>query len=84
MPRKSNVPLRKMNMNLPVPLIERIDEYAVSIGLNRSSTIIMLLTTRLEQLEQMSITQNANTNLQQFLSNPQLMAEMLKSKQVNG
>lgn len=84
MPRKSNVPLRKMNMNLPVPLVERIDEYAVSIGLNRSSTIIMLLTTRLEQLEQMNITQNANNNIQQILSNPQLMAEMLKSKQVNG
>lgn len=41
--------IRKLNINLPIDLIEQIDEYANRMNLNRTSAIIILVSTSLEQ-----------------------------------
>lgn len=84
MPSKSQVPLKKVTINLPVPVLDRVDKYALSLGVPRSSALVFLVSKALEDNERLTVTQEANMNLQQIMSNPMLLAEMLKSKQVNG
>jgi len=41
--------LQRLNMNMPVSLIQQVDEYANRMNLNRTSAMIVLVSTALEQ-----------------------------------
>ena len=45
------IPLKRMNINLPVSLVERVIEYGNNLGLNTTSSIIVLLNNALDQSE---------------------------------
>lgn len=47
--------LTRLNMNIPVKLLDRIDEYADKVSLNRTSAVIMLLNNGLEQKDTFEI-----------------------------
>ena len=47
--------LTRLNMNIPVKLLDRIDEYADKVSLNRTSAVIMLLNNGLEQKDTVEI-----------------------------
>lgn len=46
--------LQRVNMNLPVDLVSKIDEYAEELCLNRTSAITVLLSTALQQNKTLS------------------------------
>lgn len=77
MPKGNVIETKKVQMNMPVTLLNKIDNYANSIGLNRSASIIVLIASRLEQMEQLSATQSANANIQNVMSDPRLLAQIL-------
>lgn len=41
--------LQRLNMNMPASLIKEVDEYADRMNLNRTSAVILLVTTALKQ-----------------------------------
>lgn len=41
--------LQRLNMNMPVSLIQQVDKYANRMNLNRTSAMICLVSTALEQ-----------------------------------
>jgi hypothetical protein len=41
--------LQRLNMNMPVNLIQQVDKYANRMNLNRTSAMICLVSTALEQ-----------------------------------
>ena len=41
--------LKRLNINMPVELVERVDEYADKVNVNRTAAINMLVSTALEQ-----------------------------------
>lgn len=41
--------LQRLNMNMPVSLVQQVDEYADRMNLNRTSAMIFLVSTALEQ-----------------------------------
>ena len=41
--------LQRLNMNMPADLIQQVDEYAERMKLNRTSAMIVLVSTALEQ-----------------------------------
>jgi len=47
--------LQRLNMNMPADLIEQVDNYAKRMNLNRTSAMILLVSTGLEQEANMSI-----------------------------
>lgn len=47
--------LQRLNMNMPVDLIEQVDEYAERMNINRTSAVIVLVSTALEQKNAMSV-----------------------------
>ena len=47
--------LQRLNMNMPVDLIEQVDEYAKRMNINRTSAVIVLVSTALEQKNAMSV-----------------------------
>lgn len=47
--------LQKLNMNMPANLIQQVDEYANRMNLNRTSAMIFLVSTALEQKNTMSM-----------------------------
>ena len=47
--------LQRLNMNMPVDLIEQVDEYAERMNINRTSAVIVLVSTALEQKNVMSV-----------------------------
>lgn len=49
MTSKSKVELKRVNMNLPADLIQRVVEYGESKGLNTTSAYIVLLNQALDQ-----------------------------------
>lgn len=52
--KTSNVELKRIAFNLPVTLIERVQEYANDLGINVTSAVIVLINQALEQKETMS------------------------------
>lgn len=46
--------LQRLNMNMPADLIQQVDEYAERMSLNRTSAMIVLVSTALEQKNTMS------------------------------
>ena len=47
--------LQRLNMNMPADLIQQVDEYAERMNLNRTSAMIVLVSTALEQKNAMSV-----------------------------
>lgn len=47
--------LQRLNMNMPANLIQEVDEYANRMNLNRTSAMIVLVSTALEQKNAMSV-----------------------------
>lgn len=47
--------LQRLNMNMPVDLIQQVDEYAERMNINRTSAVIVLVSTALEQKNAMSV-----------------------------
>ena len=41
--------LKRLNMNMPMELLEQVDDYADKMNINRSAAINMLVSTSLEQ-----------------------------------
>lgn len=52
--KSSSVELKRIAFNLPVNLVERVQEYANNLGINVTSAVIVLLNQALEQNETMS------------------------------
>lgn len=48
---KNKNELKRVNMNLPINLIERVKEYADSLGINTTSAYIVLLNQALNQTQ---------------------------------
>ena len=46
--------LKRINLNLSVELLEKVDSYAARVGVNRSSAVAILLAQTLEQQQTMS------------------------------
>lgn len=46
--------LRRINLNLAVDLLEKIDSYAARVGVTRSSAVSILISQTLEQQQTMS------------------------------
>lgn len=80
MPKKSPIETKKLNMNIPSSLLERVDRYAENIGLNRSSAIVVLIDNSLKEVEKMQITQEANLNMQRFMGNPELIGQIINQQ----
>ena len=49
--KKNKVDLKRVNMNLPSYLVDRVVDYANSMGLNTTSAYIVLLNQALDQKE---------------------------------
>lgn len=47
--------LQRLNMNMPADLIQQVDEFANRMHLNRTSAMIFLVSTALEQKNVMSM-----------------------------
>lgn len=56
--------LKRLNMNMPVELIEQVDEYAEKMNVNRSSAINMLVSTALEQRNMVEVAQKMIVEIQ--------------------
>ena len=52
--KKSKVELKRVNINLPITLVKRVEEYGESIGINTTSAYIYLLNQALNQNSQIS------------------------------
>ena len=51
MTKKKNIELKRINMNLPLDLVEKVVEYGEKNGLNTTSAYIVLLNQGLNQIE---------------------------------
>lgn len=63
--------LQRLNMNMPVSLIQQVDEYASRMNLNRTSAMICLVSTALEQrnaIDMMESLLNKLSELEQVVS----------------
>ena len=76
---KSNIVLKRVNINLPTDLVERVIEYADSIGINTTSAYIVLLNQALDQKEQVKSLPVLLDMYTQVMSNPQLRQIALSS-----
>lgn len=46
---KKKIELKRVNVNLPSNLVQRVEEYALSIGVNTTNAYIVLLNNALDQ-----------------------------------
>lgn len=70
--------IRRLNINMPVELIDRIDEYAERMSINRTSAVNVLCNTALDAQQSM----NTLEELTRLLRENQLHdSETKKSKQ---
>jgi hypothetical protein len=53
--KKMSRKLKLLSMNMPVDLIKQVDDYANRMNLTRTSAIIFLVSTALEQKNAMSV-----------------------------
>lgn len=49
--KKNKIELKRVNMNLPADLVQKVIEYGEKLGLNTTSAYIVLLNQALEQKE---------------------------------
>ena len=79
---KSNIELKRVNINLPTDLVERVRKYADSLGVNTTSAYIYLLNQALDQKEQINALPVLVGMYNQVMSNPKLM-ELAQSSNDN-
>ena len=63
---KKQIEFRRINLNLPVHIIEQVNEYARSLGINNVSAYIVLLNQALEQRQTLSNLPDIFTALSQI------------------
>jgi len=63
--------LQRLNMNMPASLIQQVDEYANRMNLNRTSAMICLVSTALEQ-------KNAIDMMEELLSKLKLESDKVE------
>lgn len=51
---KTKIELKRVNINLPITLIERVKDYADNLGLNTTSAYIVLLNQALDQKQSLN------------------------------
>lgn len=73
MANKKNIELKRVNLNLPIHLIERVNEYANNLGINNTSAYIVLLNQALDQKDTMS---QMPTIISMFNEMKQIQSEM--------
>lgn len=54
MAKDKKIELKRVNMNLPLHIVERVKEYADNLGLNTTSAYIVLLNQALDQKEMLT------------------------------
>ena len=54
MAKDKKVELKRVNMNLPLHIVEKVEDYANDLGLNVTSAYIVLLNQALEQKQMLS------------------------------
>ncbi len=54
MAKTKNIELKRVNINLPLSIIERVKDYADNLGINTTSAYIVLLNQALEQKDMMN------------------------------
>ena len=54
MAKNKKIELSRVNMNLPVSVVNRVKEYAAEIGINTTSAYIVLLNQALDQKDSIS------------------------------
>lgn len=75
--------LKRLNMNMPVELIEQVDEYAEKMNVNRSSAVNILVSMALEQKNMVELAQKMIVELQDAKFKG-LMDGVLKGEQEPG
>lgn len=79
---KTKNELKRVNINLPINLIERVKDYADNLGLNTTSAYIVLLNQALEQKQSIqgltALTQMYDTLMSAVGNNPE---ELIKLNQ---
>lgn len=73
MAKKSNLDLKRVNINLPNNLVERVKEYAEDLGINTTSAYIFLLNQALNQNSQIQSLPVMIDMYNQIMSNPKLI-----------
>lgn len=56
--------LKRLNMNMPVDLIEQVDAYAEKMNVNRSAAVNMLVSVALEQRNAVSMMEKLVVEMQ--------------------
>ena len=70
-----NKELQRLNMNMPANLIQQVDEYADRMNLNRTSAMIYLVSSALEQKNVMSVMEQLLDRLGDIEKRAMLKAE---------
>ena len=70
---KSNVELKRVNINLPSNLVDRVKDYADNLGVNTTSAYIFLLNQALNQLDQIQYMPVLADVSKKIMANPQLL-----------
>ena len=53
--KKNKIDLKRVNMNLPASLVQRVTDYGIENGLNTTSAYIVLLNQALDQKETIKV-----------------------------
>lgn len=61
--------LKRLNMNMPAELLQKVDEFADQMALNRTSAITVLVSTALEQKNSFSMMDELLKKLEQVEEN---------------
>lgn len=70
MAKEKNVQLKRVNINLPSDLVDKVKEYGDSLGINTTSAYIVLLNRALEQKQSIDLLPLIFDTIKQ---NPQLI-----------
>ena len=82
---KTKIELKRVNINLPINLIERVKDYADSLGLNTTSAYIVLLNQALDQKQSLNslpaIVEMYQTIMPLIGNNPNELAQLNQEAQ---
>ncbi len=75
MTKTKNIELKRVNINLPLSIVEKVKDYADSLGINTTSAYIVLLNQALEQKDMMNNLPLMFTMLNN-LQNPEVLKQL--------
>ena len=78
---KSNIELKRVNMNLPTNLVERVKNYADDLGINTTSAYIVLLNQALNQNQQIQNMPVVIDMYNQLMSNPKMIETLTNNEE---